>query len=700
MTSMKKTLQTLLVLLGMTVPALSSAQSSCAISIKSSTDSQRAETYRTQGVRKTVIRRLATRIDSIAASTVCVSVDTVFVTDTIVVHDTVIVSPPPADTTTPPPAPASPTLTLTTLRDTFYVSPATPSVTALYIVVKDSVGNVITDSLPVVFDKTPFFTIEWGAVARRWVYSKATAPGTITGTVTYGTISKNFTLTVLTTPPPADTTTPPPADTTTPPPPPPPGSIQAPELPRVWLNYQYPTVSRTINVPAGGNLQAALDSARRGDEIVLPAGAVFTGNFSLKQKSGTVADGWIVIRSSNASQLPPRGERVLIADAVNMPKIVSVNTAAAITAESYAQGWWISGIEIATTATLNYGLVAFGVSQGTLAAIPTDLVLERSYIHGNSTGNLSRCVLLNSARSVVEDSYLDDCHAKGSDAQAIASWNGPGPFKIVNNTLRGSGENIMFGGAQPSIAGMIAADIEIRRNYFHTPSSWKGVWTKKNLFELKSAIRLFVEGNVFDGSWTDAQIGAAFVFMSANQSNGACVWCRVTDVTVRNNLIKNVATGIGIAGSQTNTDSATRRVSFVSNVIDSTIYSAGAGVLVQAASNVPGIDAVIDSLVAVANGSPVKQLLGLVNGTWINFQFTNIVASYGTYGIFCSGTASGEAALTTCLRGTISYGNIQIIGPVKSGYPTSTFISSESASPLAAAIRAKVSAATAGVERP
>ncbi|MEP7345660.1 MAG: Ig-like domain-containing protein, partial [Gemmatimonadaceae bacterium] len=50
------------------------------------------------------------------------------------------------------------------------------------------------------------------------------------------------------------------------------------ELPRVYLNFPYkPPTGNTITVLAGGSLQNALNAAQRGDEIVLQAGATFTG---------------------------------------------------------------------------------------------------------------------------------------------------------------------------------------------------------------------------------------------------------------------------------------------------------------------------------------------------------------------------------------------------------------------------------------
>ncbi len=51
---------------------------------------------------------------------------------------------------------------------------------------------------------------------------------------------------------------------------------------------------RTITVPSGGDLQAALDAARPGDVVALEPGAVYRGPFTLPKKSGS---GWIVIRT-------------------------------------------------------------------------------------------------------------------------------------------------------------------------------------------------------------------------------------------------------------------------------------------------------------------------------------------------------------------------------------------------------------------
>ena len=101
-----------------------------------------------------------------------------------------------------------------------------------------------------------------------------------------------------------------------------------PQLPLVLLNTTYaPPTGPTITVAAGGDLQAALNTAQPGSVIVLPAGATYYGNFTLPAKSSA---GWIYIQSSALSSLPAPGARVSPAQASLMHKIISPNASPAI----------------------------------------------------------------------------------------------------------------------------------------------------------------------------------------------------------------------------------------------------------------------------------------------------------------------------------------------------------------------------------
>src|SRR5437867_12489837 len=68
------------------------------------------------------------------------------------------------------------------------------------------------------------------------------------------------------------------------------------------------TPAGDIDVPPGGDLQAALDQARPGDTIRLSAGATSTGWFTLPAKGGSE---YIVVRTNTPDvDLPPPGTRV------------------------------------------------------------------------------------------------------------------------------------------------------------------------------------------------------------------------------------------------------------------------------------------------------------------------------------------------------------------------------------------------------
>ncbi len=85
----------------------------------------------------------------------------------------------------------------------------------------------------------------------------------------------------------------------------------------------------TINVPAGGDLQAALNAAQAGDVITLQPGATYVGNFVLPNKGALSA--FITIRSAAPdSALPPAGVRITPASASALPIIRSANSTASL----------------------------------------------------------------------------------------------------------------------------------------------------------------------------------------------------------------------------------------------------------------------------------------------------------------------------------------------------------------------------------
>ncbi len=432
----------------------------------------------------------------------------------------------------------------------------------------------------------------------------------------------------------------------------------APAGPAVILNTTPPTqAGQTISVASGGNLQAALNAAQPGDTIELAAGATFTGNFILPKKTGS---GWVWIRTSAYGSLPPRGTRVTPGNANLMAKIVSPNISATITFDTSASFYRLSGLEITTTYAAtsgeNYGIIALGTSASgvvatSLGQLPTDIVIDRCYVHGTPSGNVRRGIALNSARTAVVDSYFSDFHELATDSQAIAGWNGPGPFAIVNNYLEAAAENVMFGGSDPSISNLVPSDIEIRNNVFSKKLSWKagdpsyaGVgWAVKNLLELKNARRVLINGNTFERSWAAGQGGYAIVLTPRNQS-GTAPWSTVEDITFTNNAVRQAAGGINILGTDDAYPSQrTSRVLIRNNLfydIDGPAWGGGGGTLLQVIGGVKDLSfrhntAVQSGNVILADGSPASSA----------FEGADNIAPHRAYGVYGSGKGVGNAAL-------------------------------------------------------
>ena len=438
------------------------------------------------------------------------------------------------------------------------------------------------------------------------------------------------------------------------------GDAAQPEPPRVFLDTTYSLpAGGTITVNAGGDLQAALNTAQPGDKIILAAGATFTGNFVLPNK--TTGTGWIYIQTSAYSSLPPPGNRVSPANAAVMPKIVSPNTDPAIStpARTPSHHYRFVGIEIttthATTEFTNFGLASLGSGdQVSLGEVPHDLTFDRSYIHGTPGGNIRRGITPNSARTAVVDSYVSDIHEVGADSQAIGAWTGPGPFKIVNNYLEGAGENVMFGGADTQIPNLVNSDIEIRHNHIRKPLSWKqgdpsyaGIpWSVKNLFELKNAQRVLVDGNILENNWEASQNGFGILFTPRNQS-GTNPWAVVQDVTFTRNLIRNSFNGFNMSGMDDAFPSQqTKRVLIKDNVLEA----------VQRVFQILNgtTDFTIDHNTAI-NAHSVIVFSGAPN---TNLVYRNNIASHNDYGVIGDDVGVGDTALNTYAPGCVFVKNI------------------------------------------
>ena len=250
-------------------------------------------------------------------------------------------------------------------------------------------------------------------------------------------------------------------------------------------------------------------------------------------------------------------------------------------------------------------------------------------------------------------------------------------------TSKGPGENVLFGGADPQIPNLVPSDIEIRRNHFYKPLTWKAddpsyagnAWSVKNLLELKNAQRVLVDCNVFENIWADAQVGFAILLTPRNQ-DGTAPWCAVGDVTIERNVIRHAASGIDIAGEDDLQQSVeTARVVVRNNVafdIDRTMWGGNGRIFQITTPNRPVLGIKFDHNSTFVVQGNAALVMGDTVAVATNLFFSNNLVSRGDYGVFGSGQSEGTAALAFFAPGYVFKDNA-IIGATAASYPPKNF---------------------------
>ncbi len=454
-------------------------------------------------------------------------------------------------------------------------------------------------------------------------------------------------------------------------------------LPRVLIQTAMantPAPGITIIVNNGENLQAALNNARCGDTIRLQAGATFTGLFTFPSKNCDDAH-WIIVRtSSDDSLLPAEGSRLnpCYAGVSSLPgrpafncsstrnvlaKLI-MNRAGSSGPVYFAPGaghYRLIGLELTRAAGIG---VVYALASPTSGAVSNKIIYDRIWFHGTAHDETTRGVQLGGSTYVsVIDSFFTDFHCVHmtglcTDAQAInggISSNPMGPYKIVNNFLEASGENILMGGGA---ATYTPADIEITHNHLFKPLTWmKGQpgyvggangnpFMVKNLFELKNAQRVLFDSNIMENTWGGfSQAGFAILLTPKNQFN-LCPICRVTDITIRYNYISHMGAGMQLGNG---TDDGALplnggRYSIHDDVFDDINGATYKGPsLFAQVSTGPGVPILHDVTINHITAFAKKTVLMIgdelsMNPPMSNFVFTNNIVNAGSYPVWSTGT--------------------------------------------------------------
>lgn len=305
-----------------------------------------------------------------------------------------------------------------------------------------------------------------------------------------------------------------------------------------------------IIVPSGGSIRDAVARAVPGDEIVLEAGGVYTEVVTLPEKGGA-----ITIRTS--ATLP--GRRIGPSDRALLPSLGSGTSVAAITITG--SQWSLVGLAFRANASGVGNVIDIIANAG-------NITIDRVLIEGGTQGQ-KRGIAMNGGGAItVTRSYITNIWKTGQDSQALAAWDGPGPFTITDNYLEAASENVMFGGADSSSDARVPSDIRVEGNVLTKRLAWKKVsgYVVKNLFELKAARRVIVRNNLLENNWVDGQAGWAIVFTPRNQ-DGKAPWSSVEDVLFEHNTVRGTPRGVNITGRDDLAPSRqTRRVTLRHNL--------------------------------------------------------------------------------------------------------------------------------------
>jgi hypothetical protein len=496
------------------------------------------------------------------------------------------------------------------------------------------------------------------------------------------------------------------------------GPAQLPQVLMQTTMANTPAPGAVTMVSAGASLQNALNSAQCGDTIELAAGATFSGNVTFPANACDDQH-WIVVRTSAPdTALPPEGTRILpcYSGVSSLPGRPAFSCPGGVTQTlarivdpvpsnasnsgpiSFAAGanhYRLVGLEITRTpGGADFRLVG---GKGTADHI----ILDRVWLHGSpQDDNMTAFGLNGMSYAALIDSYANDFHCTSvvgscTDGKVIGggtSQTQDGPYKIVDNFLEASGENILFGGGG---ATFTPADIEIRGNHFFKPLTWMQgqpgfvggssghPFIVKNHLELKNAQRVLVEGNIFEYSWGGfSQVGFSILLTPKNQAaaggGNLCPICEVTDVTIRYNKISHSATGISFADAPSDNGGvalAGERYSVHDITIDDVSASKynGSGGMFQVWSSWPTnpLNNIRINHVTVFP-DPISRFIALSNGMgnppMYGFTMTNSIVGQNKFAIWNAGVGNSCAIsnvplteLNTCFPGGYTFAANAII---------------------------------------
>lgn len=325
-------------------------------------------------------------------------------------------------------------------------------------------------------------------------------------------------------------------------------------------------------------------SGSTGYIINVPQLSVFTVTSAagIVLQTSTCTTSWIVIQTKglNWTIFPwTRDTRIDPSTAVGtIAKFTSaINAGNVMSAQNIGVNrYWIRGLDLEMTATTAVQtLINLTPTSPSFVAVsanlPDHIVFDHIYGHGGVANNVGGIELGGNYIAVV-DSWLSDFKSTANDTQAVFGFAG-GPWRVRNNFIEATGENILFGGSNigpvNTVEGVVPHDYTEEYNWLYKPLQWMSApmnaptgvvyeqinrspfaWDVKNIHEFKFCVRCLVQYEILENNWSSAQGGYNILVNQAATQNG--LFSTEQDITFQYLRVKGGVSAIQSNAKDTN----------------------------------------------------------------------------------------------------------------------------------------------------
>lgn len=363
-----------------------------------------------------------------------------------------------------------------------------------------------------------------------------------------------------------------------------------------------------------------------------------------------------------ATVCPPK-VRVKSTDLANLAFFEGVDPLGSFMVSGATNGWRFIGLRFGVATSI--GSVSHLVSLGNgdesvqknpngVRDYPSNVGLDRCWIDAHGSCDTRHALELQCANGYVIDSGWGDniFVVNYSESHGIVGYNGPGPFRIVNNRVVGGSQYVFFGGAA-SPCGM-PSDIEGRFNVCtRSATGWSGSARKvKCGVEVKKAANMLWEGNIVEKVYPQSQAGYCYLLKSESYGDATTVGT-THDIIIRSNLNRDIAGAANITGL-TNVDAAAAALRVISfgnlYLVGASGYDATGNPLIGMYYSTDS-GTIHDTFVALGEVLAIAEPGGGA-GPAQNFLMMDSIFPATDYGLKGSGVQSGNATIAALMPGS------------------------------------------------